>query len=406
MAPEFRACPSRSASCCPRPVPLVSRPRTRDDGSVSRLSTTLLSAALALPLALAGREARACKCVYGGTEVHAPDLSEALVLHEESAELRCDRGPRQHIACTWRATYRVHVEGPARTIDVAVRHVPGAGVTVSADGVVLASVPADLRVPTPYAWSADPVALRGQWSAPADADATLTVEASFLVGPWGCCDWGVNHRRHPWVTPNGRTEYFVNYRPGTPFADEPATYTLVHDMPATWRGGHGYKPPRYARTGRRRVLHSTPPRPTDGHYDEGGTFGADRPLRPVPGGPIVAAGVGWAPEGLRTRLRLGWEFAWPRLLVHSLVVETDARRRVAIVPSWELAIPDWPFPFPDLGLGLGVPVQLVPDARPGVRAQGRLGFWIFHIIGAYDHYPAVRGLPREDLGALLLQVGF
>ena len=92
--------------------------------------------------------------------------------------------------------------------------------------------------------------------------------------------------------------------------------------------------------------------------------------------------------------------------MHSVVVETDARRRVLVVPAWELAIPDWSKFLPDLGAGLGVPVQLVPEARPGVRVQARFGVWIFHLIGSFDHFPAVRGLPRERLGALTLQVGF
>jgi hypothetical protein len=207
------------------------------------------------------------------------------------------------------------------------------------------------------------------------------------------------------VTRVRHEEHFINYRPGTAFIAAPATYKLVHDIPARWRGSY-FKRDEYPGVGRRSVANVTRPRPTEASYDAGGTIGLERPLRFTAGGPIVGAGLGWSPEGLRPRVRAGWELAWPGLLVHSLTVETDTRRRVAVVPAWELTFPQWHVVLPDLGLGLGVPVQLVPEARPGVRLQGRFGFWIFHLIGTFDHFPAIRGLPRERLGALMLQVGF
>jgi hypothetical protein len=247
------------------------------------------------------------------------------------------------------------------------------------------------------------------WPAAAGGEATLGVLATFLVSPWTCpCQYPTNNRRHPWVTRWKSTEYYVNYRPGDEFSAAPPTYSLTHDIPARWGGDVQYGPDhgKDRREGRRRIARVTRARPTTDHYDEGGRITAQRPLRFEAGGPIVAAGLGWSPEGLRPRLRVGWELAWPKLLVHSLVVETDARRRLTLIPAWELAIPEWHVVFPDLGVGLGVPVQLLPDARPGVRVQGRFGFWIFHIIGAWDHFPAIRGLPHENHGALMLQAGF
>jgi len=40
--------------------------------------------------------------------------------------------------------------------------------------------------------------------------------------------------------------------------------------------------------------------------------------------------------------------------------------------------------------------------RPPILIRKR-GVWIFQIIGTLDHFPAVRGLPRERMGSLILQ---
>lgn len=371
---------------------------------VRRLAALVVAAAVVL----VARDVAACKCTYDGTAITAPRFAGSLELREESVELRCDRAARGYITCTWRARYRLHNPGEARTIELDIGHVAGARVALAVDGVVVATTPAaDIATQRLAVDSEQAARTAAPWDAPAGGEATLTVDATFLVSPWTCpCQYPTNSRRHPWVTRWRSDDYYVNYRPGDAFSDAPTTYSLRHNIPARWAGDRPIGPDQHLRAGDRRLAAVTRARPTAEPYDLGGNIAAERPLRLDPGGPIVAAGLGWSPEGLRPRLRVGWELAWPKLLVHSLVVETDARRRLTLIPAWELAIPEWHVVFPDLGVGLGVPVQILPEARPGVRVQGRFGFWIFHIIGAWDHYPAVRGLPHENHGALMLQVGF
>jgi hypothetical protein len=366
----------------------------------------LAAVVVAAAVALVARDVAACKCGYDGTAITAPRFTGPLELREASAELRCDSAAHGYITCTWTAFYQLHNPGEARTIELDIGHIAGARVALFVDGAFASRPAADLAARRRAVDRGERAGTSVQWDAPAGGETLLTVEANFLVSPWTCpCQYPTNSRRHPWVTRWRSADYYVNYRPGDEFSAAPPTYSLVHDIPARWSG---YRPhgPEHRRQGSRSIAAVTRARPTADRYDEGGRISAERPLRLDPGGPIVAAGLGWSPEGLRPRLRVGWELAWPKLLVHSLVVETDARRRLTLIPAWELAIPEWHVVFPDLGVGLGVPVQLLPDARPGVRVQGRFGFWIFHIIGAWDHYPAVRGLPHENHGALMLQVGF
>lgn len=370
----------------------------------------LVALVVAAAVALLTRDAAACKCGYDGTTITAPRFSGPLELGVEAAMLRCDRAERAYITCHWTAHYGLHNPGEARTIELDIGHVTGARVMLVFNGVAVVTVPAADLAAQRRAVDRDEMSrTTARWDAPAGGDITLTVEATFLVSPWNCpCQYPTNKRRHPWVTRWRSTSYYVNYRPGDEFSATWPRWMLVHDVPVRWRAAEGLGSTRTSHRidGRRRIDHFQRPRPTADRYDSGGTIETERPLRFEAGGPIVAAGLGWSPEGLRPRLRLGWELAWPKLLVHSLVVETDARRRLTLIPAWELTFPEWHIVFPDLGVGLGVPIQLLPDARPGVRVQGRFGFWIFHIIGAWDHYPAVRGLVHENHGTLMLQVGF
>lgn len=375
-------------------------------GRVSRV----LAVGLALTIGLAAREAEACKCGYSGTPIAAPKITgEPIDLQGESVQLRCDRARQRDLVCTWKAAYVLHNGEAARTVELAVAHVGGAAVTLRLGGVVAGTSQAQAiaaqRQAAERGWKAEGET-RATWAAPANGTVTLTVDATFLVTPWGCtcADGGSNYRRHPWVSRRTSRSYFVNYGPGGEWRSAPATMTVEHDIPWRWTGDRDLV---YRRDGERRRANQAAPRPTNDRWDEHARFDVDRRWRVDPGGPVVGAGLGWGPEGLRPRLRIGYELAYPRVIAHSLVVETDARRRVLIVPSWELTIPDgWPVFFPDLGAGLGVPIEVVPEARPGVRVHARFGFWIFHLIGSFDHFPAIRGLGIQRLGSLALQVGF
>jgi hypothetical protein len=352
-------------------------------------------------LALAPSEADACKCSYDGPEFSGPRITGGEVrLQDESIALRCEPAPRARAACTWRARYQLVNTGPAGRLDLAIRHVPGAGVVLALDDVVGATTPAGPQDDR----HRESTETRISWDAPSDGTVVLTVTADLLVAPWGCpCAPSPSKRRHPWVTRVGEDRYFVTYSPGGPYAAAPAQMAVDLDVPASWRLERDRNAVRHARRRRARELRMPA---TDEPYDPHGNLAFDRPLRLDPGGPVLAAGLGWGPEGLRPRLRAGWELAWPHMLVHSLVVETDAMHRVLVVPSLEPTFLGWPRFYPDLGAGLGVPVQVVPDPRAGVRVQARLGFFMVHLIGTFDHFPATHDLPVQRLGSLLLQMGF
>lgn len=391
--------PARRVTRYPPPMIGSTHARRR---RLARAACGLAAAALGL----AAREARACKCSYDGARMSAPNLdTEAIALREESIALTCDQAPRGLLACTWRARYRLHNDGEAQAVEFRVTHPQGARVELALDGAVAASVPTSTTSAQRAAAARESTAeTRGSWAAPADGEVVLTVAADFLVAPWGCsCAVDTNKRRHPWVTRWPNKRYFVNHEPGGPFASAPAQLSVVHEVRRGWVGDPNFT---YRRAGRGKVATGQQARATSDLWDERARFDVERPLRFEAGGPIVGVGVGWSPEGVRPRLRVGWELAWPNVLVHTLAFETDARRRALVIPAWELTIPGFPIYFPDLGAGIGAPIQVAPTPRAGVRVLGRFGFWIFHLVGAFDHFPATRGLPRERLGSLLLQVGF
>lgn len=361
-----------------------------------------MAALLASVLGLASREARACKCGVNETPIAAPRITGGPIdLREETVALRCDAGPRRSLVCTWQASYRLHNPDGARAVALALVHVEGAQVALKLDGRVVGETAAGRPdVQRLASLHETEVATRATWAAPADGEATLAVEATFLVMPWQCrCgDGGSNFRRHPWVSNHTMRQYYVAYGAGGGWGTLPATTTVRHDIPRRWYGDPKLQ---YREVDGRKVADVSL------RSGELARLAVVRRWRADPGGPVIAAGLGWGPEGLRPRLRAGYELAYPRILVNSVVVETDALRRVMIVPSWELTFPDgWPRFLPDFGAGLGVPVEVVPAARPGVRVHGRFGFGIVHLIGSYDHFPAIRGLPVQRLGSLVLQVGF
>lgn len=358
---------------------------------------------------LAVRDAEACQCSWSGAEVSVPTVvGEPIDLLGEEVELRCDRAARTFIVCDWVARYRLRNPGAERTIAFAVDHPAGAAVTLRLGEAVAATAAGAGREEQRQAAAARRTgSTLGTWSARAGEEVALVVEARFLVRGKDCgCVLTTNTRRHPWVTRNQGQEYDVEYvyPEGVKFRVEPSTWQLRHDIPAGWQVEDEHR-----RQGRRKLLVDRWPRvppETASRWDRGWGVGVRRPWQFEPGGPIAAAGIGWSPEGLRPRVRVGWETAWPHWVVHSVAVETDTRRRVAVVPAWELTWPRRDAVVPELAVGLGVPVQVTPAVRSGVRLHWRFGYWIFHLIGTFDHFPGGRGLARERLGSLLLQVGF
>ncbi|WP_245768869.1 hypothetical protein [Stigmatella aurantiaca] len=124
----------------------------------------------------------------------------------------------------------------------------------------------------------------------------------------------------------------------------------------------------------------------------------------TPGG--VQLGVGARLGGSsRFMARLGYQLAAPESFLHSLSVETDFREQLVLTPLTQYATPQILI-LPSLGLGVGVPVQVRPEARPGLRLLVDLHFGPAGAALSWDHYPRLReGSDVFSRLALLLQVG-
>jgi len=131
-------------------------------------------------------------------------------------------------------------------------------------------------------------------------------------------------------------------------------------------------------------------------------------LKPAPlvadGG--LLAGVGGAfGDQAGLRLRLGYEVALRGWLLASLAAESDLQTRVRIVPAIEAASPAILFIIPSVGVGAGVPVQVWPQARVGIRLQASLHVYPAGLLFAADFYPRAGSSRFVAEFSLLFQVG-
>jgi hypothetical protein len=104
--------------------------------------------------------------------------------------------------------------------------------------------------------------------------------------------------------------------------------------------------------------------------------------------------------GSRFMARLGYQLAAPESFLHSLSAETDFREQLVLTPLTQVATPQIAI-IPSLGLGLGVPVQVRPEARPGLRLLADLHFGPVGAALSWDHYPALRE-GRDSFSRLIL----
>lgn len=107
------------------------------------------------------------------------------------------------------------------------------------------------------------------------------------------------------------------------------------------------------------------------------------------GGPLLGFGAGFTGEA-RFRLRAGYEFGSASFLAHQITVESDFQR-VLLVVGTDAATPNLMMFIPSFGGGLGVPVQVWPEARVGVRVQSALSWPFFSIVGHFDVFPQMGG---------------
>ncbi|RKG68336.1 hypothetical protein D7V80_12995 [Corallococcus sp. CA054B] len=124
----------------------------------------------------------------------------------------------------------------------------------------------------------------------------------------------------------------------------------------------------------------------------------------IPGGVQLGLGARLG-DGSRFMARLGYQLAAPESFLHSFSVETDFREQLVLTPLTQYATPQVVI-IPSFGLGLGVPVQVLPEARPGLRLLADLHFGPLGAVLSWDHYPALwEGTDSFSRLILLFQVG-
>jgi hypothetical protein len=106
----------------------------------------------------------------------------------------------------------------------------------------------------------------------------------------------------------------------------------------------------------------------------------------ISGGPFIALG-GAILDANPARGRIGWEHAHPYpFLFYSGALETDFTHELTLVPAVEITHGGgiMAFAIPRAGFGVGLPVQILPDPRPGLRAQVSFSWIVFSILTTFD----------------------
>jgi hypothetical protein len=135
-------------------------------------------------------------------------------------------------------------------------------------------------------------------------------------------------------------------------------------------------------------------------FDVASNFGAEFEVferERLTGGPFIAIG-GAILDANPVRGRIGWEHAYPySFLFYSAALETDFTSEFTFVPAVEIThgAQQVLIVLPRVGFGVGVPVQFLPDPRPGLRAQVSLSWFVFSILTTFDWLPQ---LPTTDAG--------
>lgn len=122
------------------------------------------------------------------------------------------------------------------------------------------------------------------------------------------------------------------------------------------------------------------------------------------GGPFIALG-GAILDANPARGRIGWEHAHPySFFFYSAALETDFTSELTFVPAVEITHGGsfvTAIVFPRAGFGVGLPVQFLPDPRPGLRAQVSLSWMVFSILTIFDWLmelpPTQAGFERPNM---------
>jgi hypothetical protein len=240
----------------------------------------------------------------------------------------------------------------------------------------------------------------------------VRLERRFLSSGY---EWPAVQTRHMLLSSEARraTHWDIDYLLGPirTWAGSPELHVTVR-IPSAWEVGSS--PDAYARTlpeatgwqVRREGAHAVAERRLEAASAPEWLNIALTQRKPwwIPGGVQLGVGARLG-EGSRFIARLGYQLAAPESFLHSLSVETDFREQLVLTPLTQYATPQI-FIIPSLGLGVGVPVQVLPEVRPGLRLLVDLHFGPVGAALSWDHHPRLRGgSDTFSRLALLLQVG-
>ncbi len=340
--------------------------------------------------------ADACKCAHEPTTVHRPlltaDSSQVRVRFDE-IEIRCE--DRALTQCTWKQRHHLRNEGgrPA--------HVTGRLYGALRDARARVEFWNDHTLEVTRTETLDPRAVA--FEMPGRAHAAVVVEArvAFASGSCGCWASGLV-RRHPVVSRGEDVLTELDYVTHTGLPEDPwTTVSVTLEYPGPGRIRSPYV--REWRVFRSRDIGNGRVRTTADFEDQEIAVSLSRRNKFARGGPFVAVGGGWGTQR-PLRLRAGYELGAPRWLVHSIAVESDTSD-ARIVPAVEALTGHAWFPWlPAAGIGVGVPVDVYPRPRVGLRGQVALSWYVVTFLATADYFPAQRN--NAWAGSLFAQLSF
>lgn len=316
---------------------------------------------------------------------------------DERIELRCERTPPHgELICDW---YSVHAyerddpgaEAPATTMELTLPNMLATDVRVSVDGRSLALD----SFGRPLADGPDPVVDHQPEVEPIAIDddgrtTTIVVELWF-TGIWSpanfpCGGEPAAEHRHFFLGQEPRKQR-LRSRELDPSDAEPGHMTVRIEA-----GGQ-------EKITTRTKIRDPPRRDSAG---VSASFDSDAPIEArvgggIPWGLFIGAGGALLDVDHPLRGRVGAELAGPHAfggaLFHSLAFETDFRRTFTLIPAIELThdVPWWmsiAYVIPSVGIGTGVPLQIGPELRPGLRALANLSWPFIGFVATFDWYPA------------------
>jgi hypothetical protein len=363
----------------------------------------------------------------------APAASTPLVVREERLTFSCgEAGARP--SCTLDATYVI--ENPTTAVvetPVVFLTYEAEELSVTIDG---AAAPSDLSPEEQAALDVTATQLAtaglpGRGELPrARADFRLRVEALGRreVRTRGVVPLGRRHDKRPLalgaeavtarhLALGGRASgdaYFLQY-----LMSPINTWARVGEIkirvehPSRWRFRAGFAngrdpgahEPRWSREARGAVAVATAE--TRGRQDETLWVRFFAPPPSIENGGVLLGVGGRLGDRSGFRARLGYEIAWAKSRLISLSADTDFRELLQLTPAFEVALPAVLI-VPSLGAGLGLPVQLRPDARVGVRGQLSAMFYAVGVVASLDYFPKVDVMtdPTRLRATLLARLSF